>query len=75
MFQKFKILERRGEDSGPFAPDEIIQVNESYSSNLKRVTMPTPVIEEVYKKGKALAKLFLNFRGYRGGPGRQINCN
>ena len=24
MFQKFKILERKGEDSGPFTPNEII---------------------------------------------------
>jgi hypothetical protein len=32
--------------------------------------MPTPVIEEVYKKGKNIYLVYFNFFDYRGGPGR-----
>ncbi len=34
--------------------DCVIAINEQFSSPLNRIVFPTPVIEEVYKKGKLL---------------------
>ena len=70
MFKNFKLLEVRGSAipselsmGGKMTPgmsalqlrdDTIIGINEAFSSQLNRIVFPTPVIEEVYKKGKAV---------------------
>ena len=42
---------RKSEDnSGNFKDTDILAINENFSSNFKRVTLPAPVIEEAYKK-------------------------
>lgn len=82
MLKNYKLLEIRGGDNGgkmtpgmsglQMRDDSIIAINEQFSSPLNRIVFPTPVIEEVYKKGKRL-KVSIIF--YRNCPGRQINCN
>ncbi len=68
MFKNYKLLEIRGSIidtsmggkmtpgmSGLQLKDEtVIGINEAFSSQLNRIVFPTPVIEEVYKKGKVL---------------------
>ena len=49
--KNYKIIEMIGSPNKPVLSDsDIFQVNESFTSNHKRVTLPTPVIEEVHKK-------------------------
>ncbi|CDW78925.1 cullin-1-like isoform 1 [Stylonychia lemnae] len=51
MTAKCKLLEIRNEKSGGnFNEDDVIAVNELFTSQLKRVVFPTPVLEEVFKK-------------------------
>lgn len=53
MFKSYKILEKKNDTGGSiFNTGDVFYINESFSSNLKRVIIPIPVIEEVYKKGK-----------------------
>lgn len=53
MFKNYKVLQRKNEsDSKDFNLNDIFVINDQFQSNLKRVILPTPVIEEVYKKGK-----------------------
>jgi hypothetical protein len=64
MLKNYKLLEIRGSDmtaGGKMTPgmsnlslrdDCVIAINEQFSSPLNRIVFPTPVIEEVYKKGK-----------------------
>jgi hypothetical protein len=55
MLKNYKILSRKNDTgSNVLNPTDVFIINESFSSNLKRVIMPTPVIEEAYKKGKLL---------------------
>ena len=51
MLQKFKLLECTTQQ-GTFSDEDEFAVNEKFSSQLKRVVFPTPILEEVYKKGK-----------------------
>jgi cullin 1 len=65
MLKNFKLLEIRSTPqpegaaaSGKMTPsgiqlrdDTVIGVNESFVSPLNRIVFPTPVLEEVYKKG------------------------
>ena len=51
MFKNYKILERVNDSNAPYSQHDIFIINENFTSNFKRVTLPTPVIEEVYKKG------------------------
>ena len=49
--KNYKIIEMIGSTNKPILSDsDIFQVNDSFTSNHKRVTLPTPVIEEVHKK-------------------------
>ena len=52
MSQKnYKIININIPPQRTFLMDEdILIINENFSSNSKRVTLPTPVIEEAYKK-------------------------
>ena len=51
MTSKCKLLEIKNEKSGGnFNEDDIIIVNDGFTSQLKRVVFPTPVLEEVFKK-------------------------
>lgn len=68
MLKNFKLLEIRGTVTPPpteaaatgkmtpsgiqLRDDTIIGVNEAFVSPLNRIVFPTPVLEEVYKKGK-----------------------
>jgi len=64
MLKNFKLLEVRqnsGDAAGKMTPgmqnpvlkdDSFIGVNEAFSSQLIRIVFPTPVLEEVYKKGR-----------------------
>ncbi len=55
MIGKLQLLVlKNGKTSGPLTEDDILTVNEQFNSPLKRVVLPTPVLEEVYKKGKLL---------------------
>lgn len=68
MFKNYKLLEIRGtvidtSMGGKMTPgmsglqlkdESIIGIYEAFSSQLNRIVFPTPVIEEVYKKGKVL---------------------
>ena len=52
MLKQFRIIEfTAGKEGGNFLEDDELQINEKFSSSLKRVVFPTPVLEEVYKKG------------------------
>lgn len=54
MTSKQKLLEVKsssGKSSQAFAEDDVIIVNENFTNPLKRVVFPTPVLEEVFKKG------------------------
>ncbi len=62
MLKNYKLLEIRGDTSGGkmtpgmsnlmLKDDSLIAINESFTSPLNRIVFPTPVLEEVYKKGK-----------------------
>lgn len=53
MLKQYKLLEFKNEkQSSNFLDDDILIINEVFASPLKRVVFPTPVLEEVYKKGK-----------------------
>ena len=64
MLKNYKLLEIRGDTSGGkmtpgmsnlmLKDDSLIAINESFTSPLNRIVFPTPVLEEVYKKGKNL---------------------
>lgn len=52
MIGKFQLLQViKGETKGHFNDEDVIIVNEQFTSPLKKITFPTPVLEEVYKKG------------------------
>ncbi|MFS8160033.1 MAG: cullin [Candidatus Roizmanbacteria bacterium] len=49
---KQKILERQSESqSSSFHNEDMFMVNEKFTSQIKKVNLPIPQIEEVYKKG------------------------
>lgn len=50
---KQKVLERKGEGGigGLFSNSDVFFVNETFVSQIKKITLPLPQIEEVYKKG------------------------
>lgn len=48
--QKFKLLETTNQGGNILDEDEFF-INEKFSSQLKRVVFPTPILEEVFKKG------------------------
>ena len=63
MMIKFKLLEVRATEavtSGKQTPsggmqfrdDTVFGTNEAFTNQLNRIVFPTPVLEEVYKKGK-----------------------
>ncbi len=68
MLKNYKLLEIRGDTSGGkmtpgmsnlmLKDDSLIAINESFTSPLYRIVFPTPVLEEVYKKGKFLIIIF-----------------
>ncbi len=52
MLKGYKILEVKQEKGpGSFSDNDLFRVNEAFSSLIKRIVFPTPVLEEVYKKG------------------------
>ena len=55
MTPKVKVLDVKNvgskSQSTLFQEDEIIAINEAFNNPLKRVVFPTPVLEEVFKKG------------------------
>jgi len=51
MLKGYKVIERLTDTGNPaFSENDIFVVNETFSSNVKRVVLPTPIIEEAYKK-------------------------
>ena len=50
--KNFKIIEHINSIAAKqvLIDSDMFQVNENFFSNLKKVTLPTPVIEEVHKK-------------------------
>ena len=60
MFKGFNLLEVRNDPTSgkqtptqqSFRDDTVIGINEAFTSKLNRIVFPTPVLEEVYKKGK-----------------------
>lgn len=51
MQKNYKILQRKNEvESAQFQENDIFIVNDAFYSNTKRVVLPTPVLEEAYKK-------------------------
>ena len=71
MLQKFKLIECITTVQGNFSEDDEFIINEKFSSQLKRVVFPTPILEEVYKKGNFIMVFNIN----RNRPRRQINCH
>lgn len=60
MMSKYKVLEFKNEKtSGNFSDDDVLRINEAFTSPLKRVIFPTPVLEEVYKKGKLTLSILI----------------
>lgn len=48
-----KILEKKSDNgSQEVTVNDIFMVNEKFSSMVKKIALPQPFIEEVYKKGK-----------------------
>lgn len=61
MNKGVKLLEIRSDESGKETPGKsnvifhdqtLLGINEAFTSQLNRIMFPTPVLEEVYKKGK-----------------------
>lgn len=55
MTPKLKLLEVHGlgsKSQSNFQPDDVISVNENFTSSFKKNVFPLPVLEEVFKKGK-----------------------
>ena len=51
MQKQYKILQRKTEsDNLQLNENDVIIVNDGYHSQHKRVVLPTPVLEEAYKK-------------------------
>ena len=51
MQKNYKVLQRKNEIENPsFNENDVFIVNDSFYSPTKRVVLPTPVLEEAYKK-------------------------
>lgn len=51
MQKNYKVLQRINETESPsFQESDIFIVNDDFNSQAKRVVLPTPVLEEAYKK-------------------------
>jgi len=54
MTTKLKLLEVKGlgsKSQAGFQDDDMLSVNETFTSSLKKNVFPLPVLEEVFKKG------------------------
>lgn len=65
MIGKYQLLSVKAEKSGQITDEDLFFVNEQFSSQLKKIQFPTPVLEEVYKKCKSLGSLTLRNRRRR----------
>lgn len=51
MLKNYKIIDRiNTPDSQLFLNTDIFAINDNFSSNTKRITLPTPILEDTYKK-------------------------
>ena len=54
------MLNVKGEKVGSFTDEDVIFINEQFTSPLKKIQFPTPVLEEVYKKCKFSLLISMN---------------
>ena len=52
MLKGYKLIECKNGATGQLKDEDIFVINEAFTSQVKRIVFPVPVLEEVYKKGK-----------------------
>lgn len=63
---KFKFLDKEPANKS-FQDDDIFHFQEDFKTNLKRITLPVPAMEETYQRGKSMHAYYILFqwRGQR----------